>query len=119
MNLVIFASGSGSNAENVCRHFQYHPDIKITALFCNTPNAAVIKKMERFKIPVVLFNRETFKNQEKFLSMINSYHPDYIALLGFLWKVPAYLVQAFPHFLGGFAGTQGDLLVNRERDVHE
>ncbi|MDP1727621.1 MAG: phosphoribosylglycinamide formyltransferase [Bacteroidota bacterium] len=97
MNLVLFASGSGSNAENVCRHFQNHPDIKITALFCNTPNAAVIKKMERFKIPVVLFNRETFKNQEQFLSMIEPYRPDYIALLGFLWKIPVYLVQAYPH----------------------
>lgn len=97
MNLVLFASGSGSNAENVCRHFQYNPDIKITALFCNTPNAGVIKKMERFKVPVVLFNRETFNNQQKFLSLIEPYQPDYIALLGFLWMVPAWLVQAYPH----------------------
>ncbi|MFY8020024.1 MAG: phosphoribosylglycinamide formyltransferase [Bacteroidia bacterium] len=95
-SIVVFASGSGSNAVKLCQSVQQRSDIKVNAIFCNNPQAGVIQKMNDFNIPVIIFNREEFKNQEEFLSKINSYKPDLIALLGFLWKVPAYLVNAFP-----------------------
>lgn len=94
--LVIFASGSGSNAVNVCTQFKLHPKITVAALFCNNPNAGVIAKMEAMGIPVELFNRETFKQETSFLALLQKYQPDMLALLGFLWKVPDYLVQAYP-----------------------
>jgi phosphoribosylglycinamide formyltransferase 1 len=94
--IVVFASGSGSNAVKLCRTTLNHPDIKVVALFCNNPNAGVIEKMKEFDVPVVLFNRTDFKNEAEFLDKLNQYQPDLIALLGFLWKIPAYLVDAFP-----------------------
>jgi phosphoribosylglycinamide formyltransferase-1 len=94
--IVVFASGSGSNAVKLCRTTLNHPDIKVVALFCNNPNAGVIEKMKEFDVPVVLFNRTDFKNEAEFLEKLNQYQPDLIALLGFLWKIPAYLVDAFP-----------------------
>lgn len=94
--LVIFASGSGSNAVNVCEHFKLHPTIEVSALFCNNPNAGVIAKMEAMGIPVEIFNRETFKQETAFLTLLQKYNPSLLALLGFLWKVPDYLVQAYP-----------------------
>lgn len=94
--IVVFASGSGSNAVKLCRTTLNQTDIKVVALFCNNPNAGVIEKMKEFDVPVVLFNRTDFRNEAEFLEKLNQYQPDLIALLGFLWKIPAYLVDAFP-----------------------
>lgn len=94
--LIIFASGSGSNAVNVCEYFKLHPTIVISALFCNNPNAGVIAKMEAIGVPVEIFNRETFMQETAFLTLLQKYNPSMLALLGFLWKVPHYLVQAYP-----------------------
>lgn len=93
--LVVFASGSGSNAVNVCNYFKNSEEIEISALFCNNPKAGVIDKMKAFGVPVVLFDRQTFNNGEAFLQQLAIYQPDLIALLGFLWKVPAYMVEAY------------------------
>lgn len=97
--LVIFASGSGSNAVNVCEQFKNHAGIEVVALFCNNPQAGVIHKMEAFGVPVELFSREQFKDESTFLKKLDTYQPNLIALLGFLWKVPDYLVQAYPHHI--------------------
>ena len=94
--IVVFASGSGSNAVKLCRTTLNQTDIKVVALFCNNPNAGVIEKMKEFDVPVVLFNRTDFRNEAEFLEKLNQYQPYLIALLGFLWKIPAYLVDAFP-----------------------
>jgi phosphoribosylglycinamide formyltransferase-1 len=98
-NLVIFASGSGSNAVNVCQYFKDHDEVVVSALFCNNPHAGVIEKMQAFGVPVVLFNKETFANKAAFLQSMEPYKPTLIALLGFLWKVPAYLIEAYPNML--------------------
>ncbi|MBC7383484.1 MAG: phosphoribosylglycinamide formyltransferase [Bacteroidia bacterium] len=95
MNLVLFASGSGSNAENVVKYFKQHPSVKISALFCNNAKAGVIAKMDALEVPVVVFNKALFEDSAQFLSHVSSYKPDYIILLGFLWKIPVYLVKAY------------------------
>ncbi len=95
-NLILFASGSGSNAVNVCKHYQQSKEVEVVALFCNNPTAGVIEKMKEFNVPVVLFNRSQFNDSDYFLDLVRSYQPNLIALLGFLWKVPAYLVDAYP-----------------------
>ena len=51
-NIVIFASGSGTNAQNICEQFANHPNIKVAALFCNNPDAKVIERMKPFDVPV-------------------------------------------------------------------
>lgn len=96
-NLVLFASGSGSNAENVARYFANHPMIKVRALFCNNPEAGVIPKMQAFNIPVVIFNKAQFHDPEFMLQALGRFEPSLICLLGFLWKVPEFLVDAYPN----------------------
>lgn len=96
-NIVVFASGSGSNAVKLCKTLAGRKDIRVSALFCNNPDAGVIKKMEEFNIPVELFNKTEFKNSSEFLQRLSINQPNLIALLGFLWKVPSYMVEAFPH----------------------
>jgi phosphoribosylglycinamide formyltransferase-1 len=94
--IVIFASGSGTNADNICSYFSKSTDVKVVGLFCNNAEAGVISKMEKWKVPVELFNRKQFNDEEYFLPLIQSYKPDLIVLAGFLLLVPSYLVQHYP-----------------------
>ena len=95
-NIIIFASGSGSNAENIAQYFSNSSTIKVKAVFTNNKDAGVIKRMEKFNIPCVVFNRDEYKNETVLLKQINEFAPDLIVLAGFLWLIPAYLVNAFP-----------------------
>lgn len=95
-NIVIFASGSGTNAQNICEKFKDNTKVKVAALFCNNPKAKVIERMKQFDVPVHLFTKEDFKNEEKFKSELAQYAPDLIVLAGFLWLIPSYLVNAYP-----------------------
>ena len=96
-NIVIFASGSGTNAQNICENFANHPSIKVVALFCNNPNAKVIERMKPFNIPVHVFNKATFNDSQLFNELLHPYQPDLIVLAGFLWLMPEYLVKQFPN----------------------
>ena len=97
--LVLFASGSGSNVLNVIAHFAAHPTVSIAAVFCNNPNAGIVEKMKAHSIPLVLFNKKQFQDAEVFLPLLHQYNPSFIALLGFLWRVPSYLVDAYPQHI--------------------
>lgn len=94
-NIVIFASGSGSNAENIADFFKDSKIVKVTAVFTNNPNAGVIARMEKFNIPCVVFTKDDFRSKEYFLIRLYQYRPDLIVLAGFLWLVPSYLVDAY------------------------
>ena len=87
-NIVIFASGSGSNAENIAAYFKDSKSVKITAVFTNNANAGVISKMEKFGIPCVVFSKEDFRSKDYFLIKLYQYRPDLIVLAGFLWLIP-------------------------------
>jgi phosphoribosylglycinamide formyltransferase-1 len=95
-NLVIFASGSGSNAEKIIAHFQDSNQIQISHIFCNNPEAGVIARAERLGVPCSIFSREEYKNGS-LLRKIQSLQTDYLILAGFLWLIPAEFVQAYPN----------------------
>ncbi len=95
-NLVIFASGSGSNAEKIIAHFQDLNQIRISHIFCNNPEAGVIARAERLGVPCSIFSREEYKNGS-LLRKIQSLQTDYLILAGFLWLIPAEFVQAYPN----------------------
>lgn len=94
--IVIFASGSGSNAENIHTQFT-NESIEIVAIFCNNEKAGVIERANRLQIPLVLFNRNDFNNTDIVEQLIISYQTDLIVLAGFLWKIPERLIQLFPN----------------------
>ncbi|MBB6611509.1 phosphoribosylglycinamide formyltransferase [Pontibacter sp. Tf4] len=95
-NIVIFASGSGSNAQRLLEHFEHHPQIRVAALFSNNPNAYALKRAETFHVPALLFSRDAFYNTGEVLEQVKSFHPDLIVLAGFLWLVPQNFLQTFP-----------------------
>ena len=93
-SIVIFASGSGTNAENIIRYFNATKSAKVVAVFCNNPKAAVIEKVESYSIPLILFSKSEFSTG-LFADRISSYAPDLIVLAGFLLMVPSVVITKF------------------------
>jgi len=94
-HLVIFASGSGSNAQRLMEYFRDHPSIRVVALFSNNPEAYALERARQFQVPAHVFNRENFRDGTV-LRQVQEYQPDLIVLAGFLWLIPGAFVQAFP-----------------------
>jgi phosphoribosylglycinamide formyltransferase-1 len=87
-HIAIFASGSGSNAENIAHYFKKHPQIKVVAVFTNNINAGVIDRMRKFFIPVYVFNKNDFLHSNCVADELRKLQIDLIVLAGFLWLVP-------------------------------
>jgi len=94
--IVIFASGSGSNAENIIKYFKENNTIAVVCVFTNNNKAGVIDRVKKYGIPIEIFSKNDFQNQ-KFVNKINKYTPDLIVLAGFLLKIPEYMIAVFPN----------------------
>jgi len=95
-NIAIFASGSGTNAENMVRYFNQSDTIRIKVVLSNNPNAFVLERMGKLNIPAVVFNADQL-NGGKVLEWLNSYGIDYIVLAGFLKLIPLNIIRTFPN----------------------
>lgn len=94
--IAIFASGSGSNAENIIRYFAQKPEICVKKIFCNVPDAYVLQRARKYNIPASVFTREEFRDPGKLLQQLKEEEIDYIILAGFLWLMPACITSAYP-----------------------
>lgn len=94
-NIVIFASGSGTNAENIILHFQKGNIAKVVTVFSNKADAKVLDRAKKLNVPTVVFSKENLSSDE-LLQQLNSYKPDLIVLAGFLLKFPSNIVEAYP-----------------------
>lgn len=95
--IVILASGSGSNAENIISFFKERGSIEVSAVLTNKKNAAVLERCDRLKTPAFYFNRAAFTDSDGIVKFLKALNPDLIVLAGFLWKIPASLIKAFPN----------------------
>jgi phosphoribosylglycinamide formyltransferase-1 len=93
--IILFASGNGSNAENIFRFFEPHQDVEIAGVYTNNPKAGVITRLQPLKLQVEVFDRNAFQDGS-LLSQIQNKQPTLIVLAGFLWKIGKDWVQAFP-----------------------
>ena len=93
--IAIFASGSGSNAENIIQYFANKPEFCIKKIFCNVPNAYVLERVKKYQIPTIVFNREEMKNPEIVLKQLQEDETDLIVLAGFLWLMPPCITTTY------------------------
>ena len=94
--ILLFASGAGSNVENIIQYFKNNPDVKIAGVFSNNSNAIVLDKAKNHNVPTLIFNREQLTDGFVF-DKIAELKPDLIVLAGFLWKMPEEIVKAYPN----------------------
>ena len=96
-NIAIFASGSGSNAQNIVEYFSLHPDIRVTLILSNKADAFVLERAGKLGIPSVVFTRRDFYESEIVLETLRKSQIEFIVLAGFLWFVPENILKAYPH----------------------
>ncbi len=94
-NIAIFASGSGTNAENLIRFFQTSPSGRVKMVLSNKPDAYVLKRAQSHDIETFVFNREQFNQTGVVLEVLQSRGIDFIVLAGFLWLVPEQILDAY------------------------
>lgn len=103
-NIVIFASGSGTNAENIINWSLNRKTYRVTGIFCNRKDAYVLTRAERLGIPHWTFTGAEFRSNTlihngrpyPLTALLADLHTDCIILAGFLLKVPEYLLEAYP-----------------------
>ena len=96
IHLAIFASGAGSNAQNIIDHFRTHLFIKISLVVCNKSGAGVLTIAEKENIPSLLIEKERFFRGDAYLKELREEKIDFIVLAGFLWKIPLTLLRNYP-----------------------
>jgi phosphoribosylglycinamide formyltransferase-1 len=94
--IVIFASGSGTNAENIIIYFKSTNIGTVVSVFTNNPNAKVIERAKKFQIPTEIFSKEDL-HSGKVLQKLLDIAPDLIVLAGFLLKFPKIIVESYPN----------------------
>lgn len=94
--IVVFASGSGSNAENLINYFNIGDEAYVELVLTNNPNAKVLERCKNLNVSAMSFNRIGFYEESHVESLLLSIQPDLIVLAGFLWKFPEKLLSLFP-----------------------
>ena len=95
--LAIFASGSGSNAENICNYFAESSDIKVVLICTNREDAFIVKRANKLNIPVYIFSKSELNNFVDLHKKLQNIEVDVIILAGFLLKLPTIMVDSYPN----------------------
>ncbi|RZJ50670.1 MAG: phosphoribosylglycinamide formyltransferase [Flavobacterium sp.] len=94
--IVVFASGSGTNAENIIKHFEKTNVARVVSVFTNNASAKVIDRAKNYQIPVEIFAKNDLL-ERNVLQKIQKIDPDMIVLAGFLLKFPDNIIEQYPN----------------------
>ena len=92
--IAIFASGSGTNAENLIRSFA-QTDISIIGVFTNNAKAGVVERAQNLNVPVTVFGKPDFYDTHYIYDILQKESVEYIVLAGFLWFIPQILTDTY------------------------
>lgn len=95
-NIAVFASGSGTNAENIITYFAGHTGMRVAVVLSNNPNAGVLERAERLGVPSFVFSREEFEKGSPVLKILAEHRVDLIVLAGFLNMISKAFLNAYP-----------------------
>ncbi len=95
INIAVFASGAGSNAQQIINYFKHHSAIRVALIVCNKQKAGVLNIAERELIPALIIKKDTFEKTGYVPELIR-FGIDFIVLAGFLWKIPSLLIKNYP-----------------------
>ena len=95
--IVIFASGSGTNAENLIKFFHNRENASVIQVLSNNPYAKVLERAKKLKVSALSFNKIALSQTDDVLNILKASNPDLIVLAGFLWKFPGNILNEFPN----------------------
>lgn len=94
-HIAVFASGNGSNCENLIRHFSERSDTEVSLVVCNQASAPVVERARRLGVDTVVLSKAEFANPSVLMPVLQTHHVDFIVLAGFLLMIPGWLVSAY------------------------
>ena len=94
-NIGLFVSGSGTNCENIIRHFTDSKNVKIALVLSNRSDAYALVRAEKYNIPTVILPKTDFYKEDQLLGLMQTYAIDFIVLAGFLLMIPDFLIRAY------------------------
>lgn len=94
-NIAIFASGSGTNAENIIKYFSTKNTAKVSLVLSNKREAYVLKRAEAFGVRTVFFDRDDFYNTGRVFGLLLEGKVEFVVLAGFLWLVPPDILEHY------------------------
>ncbi len=94
--IVVFASGSGTNAENIIKFFKKSPNTSVVAVFSNKRSAKVLKRAHDLNVKALYFDKDALYNSYDVLHILEDINPDLIVLAGFMWIFPEDILKKFP-----------------------
>ncbi len=95
--IIVFASGSGSNAENIIRYFNNSGTAEVVSVLSNKRSAPVLERAHKLNVTPLYFDRDAFYNTNDVLHVLEDTNPDLIVLAGFLWLFPSSILEKFPN----------------------
>lgn len=95
--IVIFASGSGTNAENLIKFFHNRENASVIQVLTNNPHAKVLDRCKTLSVSALSFNKIALTKTNDVLNILKASKPDLIVLAGFLWKFPEFILNEFPN----------------------
>ncbi|MGB0881548.1 MAG: phosphoribosylglycinamide formyltransferase [Vicingaceae bacterium] len=95
--IAVFASGSGSNAENIANYFSNNDNVEISLILTNKKNAFVLERAKKLNITSLVFNKPQFLNSDDIVSVLIEKEIGLVVLAGFLLKIPENMIKAFPN----------------------
>jgi len=95
--IIIFASGSGTNTEQVIKYFKKKNTATVTHVFSNNSHAGALKRAHHLGVKALYFDRDALYTSNDVLHIIKDAHPDLIVLAGFLWRFPTTILEEFPN----------------------
>lgn len=98
-HIAIFASGDGTNAQAIIEYFNGHPIIKVSLVLTNNPRAGVLQIAHRHKIISAIVSKKALDDEETMSRLLGALEIDFIALAGFLQKVPDFLLHQFNYHI--------------------
>ncbi len=95
--IAIFASGSGTNAQNIIDYFKKVPGIEVSLVLSNRSSAYVLQRAKDLGVEAASFTREDIYETDRLADQLKKDNIDFIVLAGFLWLMPAALINAYPN----------------------
>ena len=95
--IAVFASGYGSNAQNIIEFFQKDPTASVVLVLSNNPNAHVLERAKLLDVDSIVFDKAQLSDPQHVLGQLIDYKIDFIVLAGFLWRFPEHIIHKFEH----------------------
>lgn len=97
INLAVFASGGGTNCENIIRYFKDSDKVNVALVVANKTGIPALEKAERLGVPTRVLPKADLNREDVALPLMKEYSIDFIVLAGFLLVIPDFLIREYDH----------------------